>query len=153
MERAPERTNIAMRGGRSRFAARLAARLRQLRAEAASAIEAGSPADTNRVQLSGLLGSEPLLYDIGDHSVAELALACQCRYQVSCGALQLTTTWFNLTACEELAAYCGRFLHRGDQVSVAGTLQLWTETRGPVSVLCHRVLLDDIVLLAVGQAR
>jgi single-strand DNA-binding protein len=105
--------------------------------------------DVNQIQLTGYLGSEPLLYDVGDHPVAELALACQRRCQVSCGELQLTTTWFNLTAWEELAAYCGRFLHRGDRVSVAGTLQLWSETRGPVSILCHRILLEQIVLLAV----
>ncbi|GAB4440295.1 MAG: hypothetical protein OHK0015_36110 [Chloroflexi bacterium OHK40] len=112
---------------------------------------AGDDADLNRVQLTGVLGSEPLLYDVGDHPVATLALACQRRWRAASGAVQLATTWFNLSAWEELAEQCGRQLHRGDRVYVEGYLHLWTETRPPQSYACHTIVLDRIVLLAAGQ--
>lgn len=110
-------------------------------------------ADLNRVHLTGWLGSEPLLYDVGDHPVASMALASERRWCGPAGLLQRETTWFNLTAWEELAAYCGRLLHQGDRIYVEGTLQLWTELRGPVSYACYTITLDRIVLLAAGVVR
>jgi hypothetical protein len=41
------------------------------------ALPVSADADLNRIQLTGCLGSEPLLYDVGDHPVATLALACR----------------------------------------------------------------------------
>ncbi|NJO81798.1 MAG: single-stranded DNA-binding protein [Blastochloris sp.] len=109
-------------------------------------------ADLNRVYLTGTLGSEPLLYDVGDHPVARLALACQRRWRTTTGAMESESTWFNLTAWEELAEQCGRQLHRGDRVYVEGYLHLWSETRPPHSYACHTIVLDRIVLLAAARA-
>jgi single stranded DNA-binding protein len=108
-------------------------------------------ADLNRVQLTGWLGSEPLLYDVGDRPVATLALACERRWRAADGRLQRETTWINLTAWEELAAHCGRLLHQGDRVYVEGSLQLWTEVQAPQSYACHTVIVERIVLLAAGS--
>jgi single stranded DNA-binding protein len=149
---------------RSPLAARTAALLHRLRASPPEQAQpgAGDPAagvterqsvedaDLNRIQLTGVLGSEPLLYDVGDHPVAALALACQRRWRTPSGAVQLATIWFNLSAWEELAEQCGRQLHRGDRVYVEGYLHLWTETRPPQSYPCHTIVLERIVLLAAG---
>ena len=151
-------------GRRSPLAARTTALLHRLRAHPpersghaaadlpADALRpaAGDDADLNRVQLTGVLGSEPLLYDVGDHPVATLALACQRRCGTPSGGVQLATTWFNLSAWEELAEQCGRQLHRGDRVYIEGELHLWTETHPPHNYACHTVVLDRIVLLAAG---
>lgn len=151
-------------GRRSPLSARTAALLHRLRAHPperfghdpadlpADALHpvAGDDADLNRVLLTGVLGSEPLLYDVGDHPVAALALACQRRWRTPLGGVQLATTWFNLSAWEELAEQCGRQLHRGDRVYVEGRLDLWSELRGPQSYACHTIVLDRIVLLAAG---
>lgn len=151
-------------GRRSPLSARTAALLHRLRAHppersghAATDLPADAlrpaaddAADLNRVHLTGVLGSEPLLYDVGDHPVAALALACQRRWRMPSGGVQLATTWFNLSAWEELAEQCGRQLHRGDRVYVEGELHVWTETRPPHSYACHTIVLDRIVLLAVG---
>jgi single-strand DNA-binding protein len=102
------------------------------------------------VYLIGTIGGEPLLYSVGDHSVAELALASTCHWRDAVGTARTTTSWFNLTAWEELAERCGRVLHRGDRIFVAGALQLWTETRGAQSYTCHSIVLDTLVLLRVG---
>jgi single stranded DNA-binding protein len=149
---------------RSPLAARTAALLHRLRANTPEQTQpgAGAPAaevterqsvedaDLNRIQLTGILGSEPLLYDVGDHPVAALALACQSRWRTPSGTVQLATTWFNLSAWEELAEQCGRQLHRGDRIYVEGYLHLWTETRPPQSYACHTVVLERIILLAAG---
>lgn len=151
-------------GRRSPLSARTAALLHRLRAYPprptghtaadlpADALRpaAGDDADLNRVQLTGVLGSEPLLYDVGDHPVAALALVCQRRWRTPSGGMQFATTWFNLSAWEELAEQCGRQLHRGDRVYVEGHLHLWSELRGPQSYACHTIVLDRIVLLAAG---
>jgi hypothetical protein len=119
-------------------------------------------ADLNRIQLTGYLGSEPLMYDVGDHPVATLALACERRWQAADGTLQLETTWVNLSAWEELAEQCGRLLHHGDRVYIEGSLHLWTEVQAPQSYACHTVMalradacviIDRIVLLAAGAHR
>ena len=107
-------------------------------------------ADLNRVQLTGCLGSEPLLYDVGNHPVAMLALACKRVWRAADGTLQLETTWVNLSAWEELAEQCGRLLHRGDRVYVEGALRLWTEVQATHSYACHTVVLDRIMLLVAG---
>lgn len=160
----PEGHATCLAGRRSPLRARTAALLHRLRAHppehaghvAADPLKdalcpaAGDDADLNRVQLTGVLGCEPLLYDVGDHPVAALALACQRRWRTASGAVQLATTWFNLSAWEELAEQCGRQLHRGDRVYVEGYLHLWTETRPPHSYACHTIVLERIVLLAAG---
>jgi single-strand DNA-binding protein len=108
--------------------------------------------DLNRIHLTGRLGSEPLLYDVGDHPVAALCLVSTCSWPGADGSLQEHTTWYNLTAWEELAEQCGRQLHRDDQVYVEGQLHLWNERRGAQWTLCHTVILDRIKLLAIGTA-
>lgn len=149
----------------SPLAARTAALLQRLRAQqglraglgpiCSAADLDGQPvaadADLNRIHLTGCLGSEPLLYDVADHPVASLALACARRWHTSTGTLQVETLWFNLSAWEELAEQCGRLLHRGDRVYVEGSLHLWAEIQASQSYACHTVVLDRIVLLAAGS--
>jgi hypothetical protein len=155
-------THPSRRG--SPLAARTAALLQRLRAEAPeharSVVTSRAPdkpfatavddADLNRICLTGVLGSEPLLYDVGDHPAARLALASERRWRDLSGVIQLETTWFDLTAWEALAEQCGRLLHRGDRVYVEGTLHLWTEVQAPQSYACHTVIIDRMVLLAAG---
>lgn len=107
--------------------------------------------DLNRVHLTGWLGSEPLLRDVGEHPVAELCLVSTRCWRAADGRLELARTWFNLTATDELAEHCARLLHQGDRVYLEGTLQLWSEQRGSHSALCHTILLDRIDLLVPGS--
>lgn len=108
--------------------------------------------DLNRIHLTGRLGAEPLLYDVGDHPVAALCLVSTRSWRHADGSLRAETTWYNLTAWEELAEQCGRQLHRDDRVYVEGHLHLSNEHRGAHWVLCHSVILDRIELLAIGTA-
>lgn len=108
--------------------------------------------DLNRIHLTGRLGSEPLLYDVGDHPVAALCLVSSSSCRGADGSHRAHTSWYNLTAWEELAEQCGRQLHCDDRVYVEGRLHLWNEHHGSHWVLCHTVILDRIELLAVGSA-
>lgn len=123
--------------------------LLQRQREQQAAAHAG--ADLNRVHLTGRLGSEPLLYDVGDHPNAALTLVSERHYLTGSGALQVEAIWFNLSASEELADYCGRSLHKHDRVYVEGYLHLWTEIRPPASYGCHTIVLDRIVLLSLAS--
>jgi len=141
--------------------ARTVALLQRLRAESASSHQDKAPGaaapplplyaldemDLNRIHLTGTLGSEPLLYDIGDHPVAALTLASEQRWRTGDGMHHRAQIWFNLSAWEELAEHCGRLLHRGDRVYVEGYLHLWIEPRPPQRDAGHTIVLDRVVLL------
>lgn len=158
---------VARQPGRSPFRQRLEARLELLHMQPPQRGTCPTPtaetdgvslcsvhdADLNRVQLTGVLGGEPLLSDVGDHPIARLGLASARRWQTPAGRIQLETIWFNLTAWEELAAYCGRALHGGDRVYVEGRLHLWHERYGRWSAACHTVVLDRIVLLSPARGQ
>jgi hypothetical protein len=109
-------------------------------------------ADLNRVCLTGTLGSEPLLYDIGDHPAATLTLMSERCWRTGSGALELETTWFTLSASEALAEQCGRLLHCGDRIFVEGSLHLWPDWRSGYLSTGHSIVLDRIVLLAAGPS-
>lgn len=149
---------------RSPLRARTAAFLHRLRSQqpalaaaavpcaavAAAPVHTSADSDLNRVHLTGTLGSEPMLYTIGDHPVADLALACRRCWPTATGADEVETTWINLRAWEEIAEQCGRLLHSGDRVYVEGSLHLWNARSARQSHPCHTIVIDRIVLLTAG---
>lgn len=149
---------------RSPLAARTTALLERLRAETQCTVDRPpvrtqprqpqSPplpdADLNRVHLTGILGSVPVLYTMGDHPVAALCLRCTERWQAPDGRLKSETSWYNLTAWEELAEHCGRTLHPGDRVYVEGRLHLTPTVHGSNSFTTLTIIVDRIVILDVA---
>jgi len=152
---------------RSPLRARTLALLQRLRAAAATtqagaacsappvspSAPARDAADLNRVHLTGTLGSEPLLYDVGDHAVAALTLACARRWRTAAGAMEHETIWLNLTAWEALAEQCGRLLHCGDHLYVEGKLHLGTDQHVAQRAAYPLIVLDRIVLLRASPHR
>jgi single-strand DNA-binding protein len=110
-------------------------------------------ADLNRVHLTGILGSVPVLYTSGDHPVAALCLRCTERWQTPDGRLKSETFWYNLTAWEGLAEYCGRSVHPGDRVYVEGRLHLTSTVQGPNSFMTLTIIVDRIVILDAALPR
>jgi single-strand DNA-binding protein len=110
-------------------------------------------ADLNRVHLTGILGSVPMLYTSGDHPVAALSLRCTERWQTPDGRLKSETAWYNLTAWEELAEHCGRSVHPGDRVYVEGRLHLTPTVHGSHSFTTLTIIVDRIVILDVALPR
>lgn len=108
----------------------------------------GWQADLNRVQLTGRLAREPLIYDVGDHHVARLQLLSERRWRTAPHAVVRSHTAFQLTAWEDLADFCGRHLHAGDRIFVEG--QLRPIAGRVVEGLCvnYEIVLERIVLLA-----
>jgi single stranded DNA-binding protein len=116
---------------------------------AALADTGAASADLNRIHLTGTLGSEPLLTSVGDHPLATLTLVSERWWRTPAGKRKRDSSWFTLSAWEELAEQCGRLLHRGDRVYVEGSLQLWPDWRSGRSSTSYTIVLDRIVLLAV----
>jgi hypothetical protein len=136
---------------RTALAARIERRLQQLRYQPKAPISLPAqpvPADLNRVLLRGRLDREPLLFDVGDHHCAALHLVCERSWVTGSGAVERGQDAFRLTAWEELADTCGRLLHAGDRVLVAGRLRLFSSWLGGVEHSAHEILLDRVVLLA-----
>jgi single-stranded DNA-binding protein len=106
--------------------------------------------DLNRLHLTGTLESEPLLTSVGDHPLATLTLVGERWWRTPAGTRKRDSALFTLSAWEELAEQCGRLLHRGDRVYVEGSLQLWPDWRSGHLSTSHSIVLDRIVLLAVG---
>lgn len=128
---------------RSTLRARTQGLLQRLRAKArGNTALLRDPAALAEVALVGTLVREPLLCTEGDHPVARLALLAERPV----GAAAPRSRVVRLTAWEELADQCGRELHAGDQVFVAGTLRtvLLPGTPGP----SIEILLSRIELLA-----
>jgi single-stranded DNA-binding protein len=109
--------------------------------------------DLNRIQLTGRLLREPLLYDIGDHHVAALFLICERSWRTRAGALERAQDCYRLTAWEELADACGRHLHADDHIYITGQLRLFTSYTEAMEHSTHEILLDQVLLLASGAAR
>jgi hypothetical protein len=108
--------------------------------------------DLNRIQLTGRLDREPLLYDVGDHHVAALHLVSERRWQTPSGASERSHEYYRLTAWEDLADECGRLLHAGDFIYVVGRLRLFSSWIGGMEHTAHEILLERLALLANAGA-
>jgi single stranded DNA-binding protein len=106
--------------------------------------------DLNRIQLTGRLDREPLLYDVGDHHVAALHLVCERRWRTNSGASERAHEYFRLTAWEDLADACGRLLHAGDRIAVVGRLRLFTSWLNGVEHTAHEIVLSQMKLLTTS---
>lgn len=105
------------------------------------------PADRNRVQITGHLAREPLLYDVADHHVAVLALVSERRWRTGTGALGTDHTRVQLVAWEELADDCGRLLHAGDHLYAEGQLRPIAGRATDELAQAYEIVLDRVVLL------
>lgn len=107
--------------------------------------------DINRIQLTGRLDREPLLYDVGDHHVAALHLVARRNWRTRSGVWEQAHEYYRLTAWEDLADECGRLLHAGDAIYVAGRLRLFTSWTGGIEHTAHEIVLDHLLLLAPAR--
>jgi single-stranded DNA-binding protein len=109
--------------------------------------------DINRIQLTGRLDREPLLYDVGDHHVAALHLVCERRWRTSSDVGERAHEYYRLTAWEDLADACGRLLHAGDRIAVVGRLRLFTSWLNGVEHTAHEIVLSQMKLLTTASPR
>ncbi|NTU78149.1 MAG: single-stranded DNA-binding protein [Chloroflexales bacterium] len=150
-------THVCRQAGDDRHTLSLEARtaelLQRLRAQRVGQTMdlAGTPdewqADLNRVQITGHLAREPLLYDVADHHVAALELVSERRWRTASPLVVRTHILFQLTAWEDLADYCGRHLHAGDRLSVEGQLRPSTGRAADEIPQAYEIVLDRVVLL------
>ena len=87
----------------------------------------------NKVILVGNLGKDPeLRYTPAGAAVVTFSLATSEKYTDRDGNRQTKTEWHNIVAWRQLAEICGKYLHKGKQVYIEGSLQTrkWQDRDG-----------------------
>jgi single-strand DNA-binding protein len=87
----------------------------------------------NLVILVGNLGADPeLRYTPSGAAVVNFSLATSETYKDRDGNRQTKTEWHNIVAWRQLAEICGKYLHKGKQVYIEGSLQTrkWQDRDG-----------------------
>jgi single-strand DNA-binding protein len=87
----------------------------------------------NLVQLIGNLGADPeLRQTTGGTPVCNLRLATTEKWTDKEGQAQEKTEWHRVVVWGKTAEFCGRFLARGKQVYVEGSIETrkWTDKEG-----------------------
>ncbi|MBQ7630728.1 MAG: single-stranded DNA-binding protein [Selenomonadaceae bacterium] len=82
----------------------------------------------NKVILSGNLTRDPeLRYTPSGKAMARMGIAVQRRYK-NAETGQFDVDFFNLTAWEKTAEFCGRYLKKGSRVLLEGRIQTYNYT-------------------------
>jgi len=87
----------------------------------------------NKVILVGNLGKDPeLRYTPSGAAVVNFSLATSETYKDRDGNRQTKTEWHNIVAWRQLAEICGKYLHKGKQIYIEGSLQTrkWQDRDG-----------------------
>ena len=80
-------------------------------------------ANLNKVMLIGRLGQDPEVKEVGSSQVANFSIATNESWTDKQGEKQERTEWHNCQAWGKLADLAGRYLFRGNQVYVEGSIQ------------------------------
>jgi len=87
----------------------------------------------NKIQLIGNLGKDPeMSYTEAGAAVTKFSLAVNRRYKDQEGERREETTWFNVTAFNQLAELMNTYLHKGSKVYIEGrmTSRKYTDKEG-----------------------
>ena len=97
----------------------------------------------NRVILSGNLTRDPeVRYSQSGKAFARIGIAVNRAYSKD---KEKITDFFNLTAFNKTAEFCGNYLHKGSRVLVEGNLQTSTyENKDGVKVSSVDIIVDNI---------
>jgi len=80
-------------------------------------------ANLNKVMLIGRLGQDPEIKDVGSSQVANFSIATNESWTDKQNEKQERTEWHNCQAWGKLADLIGRYLFKGNQVYVEGSIQ------------------------------
>ncbi len=107
----------------------------------------------NKIFLIGRLTRDPELFvTAGDVSVAKMSVAVDRRFKDSNGDKQ--TDFINVVAWRTLADNCCRYLLKGKQVAVEGSLQIRSyEDRDGVKRTAAEVVADNVEFLSPASER
>lgn len=86
----------------------------------------------NKVILSGNLGQDPELRQVGDTSVTSFSLATTKRYKTKTGEKAKKTEWHNVKAWGKKGEVINQYLKKGSSVLIEGELQYekWEDKNG-----------------------
>lgn len=89
--------------------------------------------DLNRCEFIGRLGKDPeISYLTNGNVVANFSIACGEKWKDNNGQPKEKTTWVTLVAYRQLAEIVGKYVKKGDQIYIAGSLNVrkWQDQQG-----------------------
>lgn len=102
----------------------------------------------NKVIVVGNLGKDPEVRQTGGgRAVCNFSVACSERFKDRDGNQQEKTEWVRIVAWGPLADNCGKYLARGRQVYVEGSLQTRSWEKDGVTHYQTEVVARDVVFL------
>jgi len=90
-------------------------------------------ASLNRVELIGYVGKDPeVRYTSSKKAVVNFSVATTDKWTVAKGEKKSHTEWHNVEAWDKLAEICGKYLCKGSQVYIEGSIytQTWEDQEG-----------------------
>ncbi len=87
----------------------------------------------NKVMLIGNVGRDPIIRHLENGTpVATFSLATTERYKDKAGVLKEVTEWHNIVCWRNLADICEKFIRKGNQLYVEGSLRTrnWDDQNG-----------------------
>lgn len=86
----------------------------------------------NKVQLSGNVGKDPEIKQVGDTKVANFSLAYTESYKDKQGEWQNITDWFNIVVWGNKAEYVEKYIQKGSNIFIEGQLKnrSWEDKEG-----------------------
>ena len=77
----------------------------------------------NKCTIIGRLGQAPESRDIGNNSVCNFSVATSEKWKDKDGVKQEKTSWHNIKAWGKLGEICQKYLDKGDQVYIEGSIE------------------------------
>jgi single-strand DNA-binding protein len=109
----------------------------------------------NRVQLIGNLGIDPEIKTLeGGKKMAKFSLATSDTYKNADGQKITDTTWHNLVAWNGIAEIAGKYLKKGQQVSIEGRIVYRTyEDKSGVTKYYTDIIVNELLMLKTPKEK
>lgn len=102
----------------------------------------------NRIELIGHLTHDPdLRLTPKGTAVCSFRVATNRVWTTESGEKQEESAFHRIVAWKTLAEQCGKFLHKGSRVFVAGRLAYRSYAKDDVQVLVAEIIIDEMILL------
>lgn len=102
----------------------------------------------NKVILVGNLGQDPESREVNGSTVCNFRVATNESYKDSTGKLVDKTEWHSVVAWGKLAEICGKYLSKGTQVYIEGSLQTRSYEKDGVTKYATEVKAGEMTILS-----
>lgn len=107
-----------------------------------------SKASMNKVLLLGNLGADPdMKYTAAGTAVCNFSMATTKTFKDKAGAKQEKTAWHRCVSWGKLAEICGKYLKKGSQVLIEGSIDYGSYEKDGHTVYTTTIIADQLTML------